>query len=1110
MPSVEIRVRRHHLTCGFIAFPCLSWRCRCLPALTIVLAAALSAFSDEPAYAKPRIDFARDIRPILQNHCWSCHGADEKSRASGLRLDRREAATTPVGTSPPAIVPRKPDASAVMARITSTDADEVMPPPSSRKPLSEAQKRLLRDWIEEGAEYAPHWAFITPRRAPLPSPLNATWVRNPIDRFVLQRLEAEGLKPRDEAPRETLLRRVTLDLTGLPPSLEDLDSFRTDTRPDAYERAVDRLLTSPRHAERMAAQWLDVARYADTNGYNNDEERTMWPWRDWVINAFRKNMPYDQFVVEQLAGDLLPNATLDQRIATAFNRNHVLTTEGGIIEEEYRVEYVADRVHTTSTVFLGLSMQCARCHDHKYDPITQREFYRVFAYFNQLPDTGVGYNKGGFSPPFVKAPRPEQAEQLAAIERRATELDRLIADRSAAIGPVVAKWEAGLTVEDRQRIATAGAAHHFRLDESSGDAIADAVNPDRRGTIRGKVAHVEGKMAGGLEFDGQTHAELGSIGGFDAADRFAFAVWVRPGSTAPITVLSRMDDAAAFRGYDVILEGAKVAMHLVDRWPDNGLKVITRDPLPLNEWRHVVVSYDGSRKAAGVSIYIDGKPQPIETLSDKLTGTLKTDKPFHLGKRQSSVPFIGRLDDLQIFAGVLTADDAGRLAKVEAVSRMADLLAIPADKRSAEQTAEIQRYYLDRVDADSQRWKAEQGMLPARRTAIEMAVPAVMVMEDTAKRITRLLKRGQYDQPADEVTPGVPAVLPPIAGDAPANRLGLARWLVSPSHPLTARVAVNRYWEMLFGAGLVETSEDFGITGALPTHPELLDWLAVEFVEGRGSRDGGRVTETNRGPASPSTGDPGLSTLPWDIRNLLRLIVTSATYRQASDAPANVRERDPRNQLLSRGPRQRLSAEGVRDNALAISGLLVERAGGPSVKPYQPEGLWEDVSVERRYKYVPDTGDGLYRRSMYTFWKRTCPPPALSTFDAPTRETCVIRRARTNTPLQALVLLNDPTYIEAARKLAERVMHDAADVEGRISLAFRLAIGRTPDGMERDELASLLQSARKQFEADPRAAAKLLAVGASPRDARLSETELAAWTIVSTTILNLDATVSPE
>jgi hypothetical protein len=1046
-----------------------------------------AAHSDETPDTKPRIDFARDIRPILQNHCWSCHGADEKTRASGLRLDRREAATTPVGTSPPAIVPKKPDASAVIARITSSDENEVMPPPSSRKPLSETQKRLLRDWIAEGAEYAPHWAFIRPQRASLPTPRNAGWVRNPIDRFVLQRLEAEGLAPREEASRETLLRRVTLDLTGLPPSLEELDTFLADTRPDAYERAVDRLLASTRHAERMAAQWLDVARYADTNGYNNDEERTMWPWRDWVINAFRKNMPYDQFVVEQLAGDLLPNATLDQRIATAFNRNHVLTTEGGIIEEEYRVEYVADRVHTTSTVFLGLSMQCARCHDHKYDPITQREFYRLFAYFNQLPDTGVGYNAGGFSPPFVKAPRPEQAEELAAIEHRTAELNRLLADRAASIGPAVTKWETGLTAEDRQRLATAGAAHHFRLDETSGDMVSDAVSPDRKGTIRGKVAHVEGKVAGGLEFDGQTHVELGSIGGFDAGDRFSFAVWVRPGSTTPITVLSRMDDAASFRGYDVILEGAKVAMHLVDRWPDNGLKVITRDPLPLNEWRHLVISYDGSRKAAGVTIYVDGKPQPLETLSDKLTGTLKTDKPFHLGKRQSSVPFVGRLDDLQIFATALTTDDAARLAKGETISRLADRLTIPADKRSAEQTAEIQRYYLDRVDAESQHWKTEQGALPARRTAIEKLVPTVMVMEDTAKRTTRLLKRGQYDQPADEVAPGVPVVLPPLPGDAPANRLGLARWIVSPSHPLTARVAVNRYWEVLFGAGLVESSEDFGITGALPTHPELLDWLAVEFAEDRES-----------------------SPLPWDIRNLLRLMVTSATYRQASDAPANVRERDPKNQLLSRGPRQRLSAEAVRDNALAVSGLLVDKAGGPSVKPYQPEGLWEDVSVERKYKYVPDPGEGLYRRSMYTFWKRTCPPPTLSTFDAPTRETCVIRRARTNTPLQALVLLNDPTYIEAARKFAERVIHGAEDTDGRVSLAFRRALGRTPDAMERDELASLLKSARKQFDADRGAASKLLAVGASPRDPKLDESELAAWTIVCTTILNLDAVVSPE
>lgn len=1039
----------------------------------------------EPAVpaTKTKISFARDIRPILANHCWSCHGQDEGSREADLRLDLRASAVGPRDGGKPAIVPDKPESSPLVARIESDDAERQMPPPSAKKPLNAQQKQLLRDWVAQGADYSQHWAFIAPKRPELPTPKLQDRARNPIDLFILQRLELEGLPPSTEAPREVLLRRVTLDLTGLPPTLAERKQFLADESPQAYENLVDRLLASTHYGERMAMHWLDVARYADTNGYNNDEERTMWPWRDWVIDAFRRNLPYDKFLTEQLAGDLLPNATQAQKIATGFNRNHVLTTEGGIIDEEYRIEYVADRVHTTATVFTGLSLQCARCHDHKFDPVSQREYYQFFAFFNNLQDGRVNYNGNVAAAPFIKVPTAEQQSVLDQLASRTTELQQLIKNRESSVAARVVDWEQALTAEDRQKLAQWGPLFRLSFDETAGETASDTFDANRKGTVRGKANWTAGKVNGALEFDGQTFVELGQLGVFDGGDKFSFAAWVYPTSAEPITVLSKMDDAAANRGYDVIVEGGKVACHLIDHWPDNGLKVISRQPLSLNEWHHVAVTYDASRKAAGVKVYADGKLQPVDVSTDKLTGTLLTDKPLHIGRRQQSAAFKGRIDDVHFYAAELTADDVTRLTAGQLVSRLVDLLAIPAAKRNDSQRAEINRYYLDRVDTDYRKLKNELADLPKQKEVLDKTIAAVMVMEEMPQpRQTHLLRRGQYDQPGDPVTAGVPAAFLPLPAGAPANRLGLANWLLHPEHPLTARVAVNRWWEMYFGAGLVETSEDFGITGALPTHPELLDWLATELI-----RSG------------------------WDVKALQKLIVMSATYRQSSHISPVHRERDPKNQLLTRGPRFRLPAEVVRDNALAISGLLVDKVGGPSVRPYQPEGLWEEVSVERRVKYVPDPGDGLYRRTMYTFWKRTCPPPALSTFDAPTRETCTIRRARTNTPLQALVLLNDPTYIEAARRMAERLYEtEELNASSRLSLAFELAISRKPHADEEQVLIALYELALQRFTGDTASATKLISIGKSPRNPKLNEAELAAWTVVCTTILNLDETISKD
>ncbi len=1060
---------------------------RCVLAVCTSLASLIvpDVRAETPA-ANTRIDFARDVRPILSNHCWSCHGPDEATRQAKLRLDRRDSAIAKTESGKIAVTPGNPKASELVTRINARDDDQLMPPLDAKRPLTSAQKETLRRWIEQGAEFSQHWAFVPPQRPAVPRTKSQISnlkfeIRTPIDAFVHARLEAEGLAPSSEAPKETWLRRATLDLTGLPPSLTDLQAFLADDSPDAFEKVVDRLLVSPRHAERMAMHWLDAARYADTNGYNNDETRSMWPWRDWVIEAFASGMPYDQFLSEQLAGDLLPNATLAQRVATGFNRNHVLTTEGGIIEEEYHVEYVADRVHTTATVVMGLSFQCARCHDHKFDPLTQREYYQFAAFFNNVPDRIVGYNQGRMAEPLLKVPSREQQAELDRLQRRKAEIEALLKHREANIAPEIARWEKSLTPDEIAKAGPAGLVSHFPLDEADGDQVGDLVHADRRGTIRGKVARVPGKFGGALEFDGKTFVLGGEVGAFDSDEKFSLTAWVWPTSNSPTTVLSKIDEANDFRGYDVILEGAKVCSHFSHHWPDKAFKVVTKQPLSLNEWHHVAVTYDGSRRASGVKIYVDGKPRDFDaTTNNSLDGTLKTDKPFHIGQRNATAPFQGRIDDVQLYSVSLTADEAASLAAGQSLGRLKDILAISSKDRTESQAALLRQFYLDRIDGESRNMKSQISDLPRQLAELDKAIPVTMVMqEQTPRRSMFLLRRGQYDQRGDEVTAGVPSVFSSLPQNALADRVSLARWLTSPSHPLTARVAVNRWWEMLFGTGLVETAEDFGVQGTLPSHPELLDWLATELIR---------------------TG--------WDQRAILKLIVTSAAYRQSSRVTPELLLRDPRNRLLARGPRYRLPAETVRDNALAVSGLLRERLGGPSVKPYQPDGLWEDVSVERRDKYVADAGDGVYRRGMYTFWKRTCPPPGMMTFDAPDREFCLIRRARTNTPLQALVLLNDPTFVEAARNLAERVLTEAKTDDERIALAFQLSLSRLPTAAERRVLSETLHAASDRFRTDRATAEKLLSVGRATSRLEIAPEELAAWTTVMSLLLNLDEAIS--
>lgn len=1028
-----------------------------------------------PAWGDARkIEFNRDVRPILSDTCFKCHGFDKNARKADMRLDVRAEAVAPRhgDNHITPIVPGDPARSEVWKRVSSTDPGELMPPPDAHLALNDKQKETIRLWIEQGAEYQPHWAFLPIRQPAVPQPKRADWARNEIDAFVLARLEDEGLTPADEADRRTLIRRVTFDLTGLPPTRAQVEAFVADSSPDAYERVVDRLLASPAYGERMTVDWLDEARYADTHGFNNDTIRYMWRWRDWVIEAFNANKPYNAFLTEQLAGDLLPSATLDQKIASAFNRNHVMNSEGGIIDEEYRVEYVADRATTASAVFMGLTLQCARCHDHKYDPITQKEFYQFFAFFNQLQEKGE-IPRTVDPGPLLKAPTPEQQMELTGLTSQLAELEKARQARVAEAETRWAEFETQLSAQAGQlpMAPAEGLLLHLPLD-----AVDDA-----KATVSGHVEVVAAKNAGGLKLDGASSLDAGDLANFERTDRYSYGAWVLPETLEPGAIVARMDEAAASRGHDLILVGGKPEAHLIHSWPDNSLRVVAKEALAPSAWHHVFVTYDGSSKAAGLKIYVDGKPVEVEITNDTLTETSQAGVHLAVGRRSAHGTFKGTIDDVRVYGRELSADE---VAGVTAASPIADILAIAPESRTPQQAQALRDHYLRTADPEYQAVAAKIDAARKRENEVSSAVSTVMVMEEmNPPRQTFLLTRGAYDAPAEPVSPGVPAFLPPMPEGAPPNRLGLAQWLTDPAHPLTSRVAVNRYWYQYFGVGFVKTLEDWGVQGELPSHPDLLDWLASHFIQSG-----------------------------WDVKALQRLIVTSATYRQVARYDADLLERDPENRLLARGPRMRLSAEMVRDNALQLGGLLVHKLGGPSVMPYQPPGLWEDVVVGADLPgtvYTQGHGDDLYRRSMYTFWKRTAPPPGLNLFDAPDRESCTIRRPQTNTPLQALVLLNDPTYFEAARKLAERMMHEGgSSPDDRIAFAFGVATARPPDPAELKVLRDTFARRLAHYQANAAAADKVLATGESPRDAKLDAPELAAYTTVASMILNLDETIT--
>jgi hypothetical protein len=1027
---------------------------RCPFALLFALLVSASAvWADGPADAERKVDYRRDVRPILSDKCFTCHGPDEKERKAGLRLDTADSARAAGESGEIAVVPGKSAESELLRRISHDDASMRMPPESTGKSLSPEEIEILRKWIDQGAEWAGHWAFAAPERPAPPTISNEAWVLNPIDRFIQERLDREGLKPSDKADKVTLIRRLTYDLTGLPPTPAEIDAFLADDSPEAYKRVVERLLESPRFGEHMSRYWLDAARYGDTHGLHLDNERSMWKYRDWVIDAFNRNLPFDQFTIEQLAGDLLPTPTTDQLIATGFNRCNVTTGEGGSIDEEVLVRYAVDRVETTATVWLGLTAGCAVCHDHKYDPLTQREFYQLFSFFYSTQDAAMDGNQL-LPPPMLKVPTEEQVAQQKMLDERLAQLRAELADRLAKVEytdpgpgenttlgePIEVVW-----IDDD---TPAGA-----KQEGGWEFVTEPVLSGQKASKR---------TASGLSQHFFTGASVPLKVG--EGDKLFTHVYLDP-ENPPKEIMLQWNDGSwehrAYWGENVIPWGA-----------DNSPSRFRAGDLPeAGKWVRLEIEAKQVGLNAGANINGWAFTQHDGTCYWDKAGIV-TQTP------QGNMTF----ESLAVWESFAKSQN-------ELPQPVKDAANVAAEDRNDAQKKVLRDYFLEQVHPTiKEQFVDVRGRIDAaqkERNDLEAAIPSTLVMADMAsQRETFILVRGQYDKKGEKVERGLPAWLPPLPEGASMDRLGLAKWLVDERHPLTARVTVNRFWQQLFGQGLVKTSEDFGSQGQWPTHPELLDWLAVEF------RESG-----------------------WDVKHLMRMMVSSNTYQQSSKVTPELVQRDPTNELYARGPRFRLDAEVIRDSALNVSGLLVEKFGGRSVKPYQPEGIWEAVGFfgSNTREFKRDDGDALYRRSLYTFWKRTAPPPSLLTFDAPSRENCTVRRPRTNTPLQALTLMNDAQYVEASRHLAQRMLTEGGDApESRITFAFRLVTGRTPT---ENEVAVLLRVLGKQseiFSADVEAAKQLISVGESKPKEDLDPAEHAAYTMVANLIMNLDEAVTKE
>ena len=1257
------------------------------------------------------ISFNRDVRPILSNKCFFCHGPSEKSRKAELRLDiEEEAFRDKDGYA--AFVRKSVEDSEAWHRITSDDPDEVMPPPEFKKELTKAEINTIKAWIEQGAKWEGHWAFIPVKEPKEPLTEMPQWIRNPIDSFVLHTVKNKNLHPSPEADRRTLIRRVYFDLTGLPPTPEEIKEFLNDHSPNAYERVVDRLLASDAYAERMTLVWMDAARYGDTSVFHDDGPRDMWPWRDWVLNAYKNNMPFDQFSVEQLAGDLLPNPTDDQKIASGFNRNHATTDEGGVIAEEFRVEYVVDRVKTTGNVWMGLTMECAQCHDHKYDPISQEEYFRFYAFYNNNADPGMQTRRGNTAPT-VEVVTPEHKKQLSeatkvvelansSLQSRRKEslklfdqwtqgIKKQLKENPQALQPQglvahlpfdqfnfenntskanyngasscilhnspksieQAKFSGGIKIENNSFaelpnfgdfehnqafslsawIKTSkkniGGAILSKMDESNkfrgydlwldggrlgthvihawpdnalkivskktiptnkwvhlcvtyngqrnpnaveiymdgnrqekiiatntlkantiktdkpfrigrrfnsaqvngteidevrvydrtlsideikvimslpyqstpepsgltagldfdsfrDNKIKDLANQEREYVLHGGAKQTDlGKSENGLKIEKNGFLESAQIGKLEHNQSFSWSVWIKTPKNLTGAILSKMDESKKYRGYDIWLEGGKVGMHIVNAFPDNALKAVSKKPIPLNQWIHLAITYDGKLKGSGLKVYLNGKNQPLEITHNSLSKTIFTQNAFRIGRRFNGSSSNGlEIDELRLYSRVLNNREIDRLSYIDPILPLINQE--PNTLKPAQRNLVID-YYLNRHDPEYKKTLAYVTKKRQDLNALKNKKLTSMIMGDNPPnkmRKTYLLMRGQYASPdkSKEILPDTPAFLPPMKKDLPKNRLGLAKWLMDKEHPLTARVTVNRYWQTIFGRPLVATPGDFGSQGSWPTHPDLLSWLAKDFV------------------------DHG-----WNIKRTIKQMVMSSTYRQKSVTPPDHLSKDPTNLYHARAPRFRLMGEFVRDNALAVSGLLNRKFGGPGVKPYQPAGLWVEVSLSGNRRFVRDNKEKLYRRSMYTYWKRSAPHPGLMAFDTPTRETCTLQRQRTNTPMQALVTLNDEQFVEASRAFAQRILKSSAKTfHDRVNWAFEWATGHPADKLRKEVLEDAYKYQKEKFAAEPSRAEELLKIGESTRDTTIDANEHASWTVLASMILNLDETLNRE
>ena len=1038
------------------------------------------------------LQFNRDVRPILSDKCFGCHGPDSGHRKAGLRLDIREEAIKAAKSGEIPLKPGSPEGSHLLERILSTDADEVMPPPEAKLPkLTKKEIETIRRWIAEGAKYEAHWSFIPVQGVAIPAAITASdrgsiLPRNDLDWLVFAGLNARKLQPRLEARPEALLRRVTLDLSGLPPSGEEVRAFLGEAQRDgldaAYERWVDRLLEAPTFGEKMASDWLDVARYADSYGFQVDRDRQVWPWRDWVVDAFNRNLSFRDFVTWQLAGDLLPNATEEQRLATAFNRLHQQEAEGGSVEEEYRVEYICDRVQTFGTAFLGLTLECSKCHDHKFDPITQKEFYQLFAFFDDIDEAGL-YSFFGAE----DAPTPAMKLISEEQKRRLLDLEATVHAREKSLREVAGVESRGDAFERwLQRVREAGCVEipgevgRFGFDALGGPkskVLPNAMDPKdgkKAASLVGENALVEGRFGQAVKFSGDDPLNL-KVGAFDRSDPFTLSLWIRTPDVKERAVVlhrSRAWTDSASRGFELLIEEGRLKWSLIRFWPGDAASIRAIESVAVNEWAHVSVSSDGSGRAAGLKIYVNGVLAAVEVVKDQLSRDIGPvgAESIVLGERMRDRGFKnGCVDEVRIFSRELSALEVRSLCAPERVS---EVLKNSESSWSAAQKREVVEAYL--AAADEVYVKALADLRAARVEWVKAlnGQREIMVMQETPKpKKAYVLFRGEYDKRREEVFAGTPKALNPYPAAAPLNRLGLAQWLTDPTNPLLSRVTVNRFWQMLFGRGLVRTAEDLGSQGAQPEYPEVLEWLAHRFISGG-----------------------------WDVKALLRTVVLSHTYRQESLADARVLSDDPENAWLARGPRFRMSAEMIRDTFLKTSGLLVQKLGGAPVTPYE---MWEALRPGK-----VDSGDGVFRRSLYTVWRRTAPPPAMMAFDASRRGVCSAKRERTNTPLQALVLLNGPQYVEAAKVLGQRLLEgNLGRVEAMVEEGFLACLSRFPDAREREILVRLYEEQRTYFEANPSEASGLLGTGQTKVNASSRVAEAAAATVLAQALLNHDGCV---